>query len=109
MGKKETLSKGERLIFWEKFSRMIDLGFPLIYVLDIIIEETSNQILIEIATRIKEVVESGKTFAEALREYPETFSKFTIKLIAFGEVHGNLDIILRHLVGILKTEIKYGE
>ena len=46
---------------------------------------------------IKETVESGQTFADSLRKFPETFDELYRNMVAAGEVGGILDTILGRL------------
>ena len=46
---------------------------------------------------IKESVESGSTFADALKRFPATFDELYQNMIAAGEVGGILDTILNRL------------
>ena len=55
---------------------------------------------------IKDKVESGSTFAEALKTYPNTFDDLFVNLVAAGEVGGMLDTIMNRLAQYLEKSQK---
>lgn len=85
------------VIFTRQFATMIDSGLPLVQCLDIQAKQAQNPTLREQLAVIKESVETGSTFADALKKYPETFDELFQNLIAAGEVGGILDTILGRL------------
>ena len=48
-----------------------------------------------ILIKVKESVESGSTFADALGQHPKAFDDLYVNLVAAGEAGGILDTILR--------------
>ena len=109
MSGKKSLSKGEQVIFWEKFGRLLSLGFPIFESLDMIAEDSSNPLVSEITKKVSERIKSKETITDVLKEYPQVFSNLTIKFIEQGETYGMLDKCVINLVGILKTEIDYSK
>ena len=55
---------------------------------------------------IKSNVESGQTFAEALKKYPKYFDDLFINMISAGEAGGILDTILRRLSAYMEKAAK---
>ena len=55
---------------------------------------------------IKESVESGSTFADSLKKFPETFDEMFQNLVRAGEVGGILDTILNRLAVYLEKADK---
>ncbi len=55
---------------------------------------------------IKETVEGGSTFAEALKKFPRTFDTLYVNLVAAGEVGGILDTILNRLAAYIEKAAK---
>ncbi len=102
------------ILFCRQFSTMIDAGLPIIQCLDILYAQQENKTLKKILKEIKGSVESGSTFAEALRKYPKQFDDLFVNMIAAGEAGGILDEILRRLstymekAAKLKARIKGG-
>ena len=85
------------IIFCRQFSTMIDAGLPIIKCFDILYAQHENKTFKNILKEIKQNVESGQTFAEALKKYPKQFDDFFINMIAAGEAGGILDMILKRL------------
>ncbi|MCB9764857.1 MAG: type II secretion system F family protein [Alphaproteobacteria bacterium] len=105
-GVKELLKPGvgtkDLVIMVRQFSTMIDSGLPLIQCLQILSEQSSNPTLRDQLTVIKEQVESGSTFADALKKFPKTFDDLFRNLVAAGEIGGILDTILNRLATFLE-------
>jgi type IV pilus assembly protein PilC len=85
------------LIFTRQFATMIDAGLPLVQCLDILASQTENPALRKVLFAIKTKVESGSTFADALKDHPKVFDELFVGLCAAGEVGGILDTILNRL------------
>ena len=63
-------------------------------------------VLMEKKIVFKEKVESGSTFADALKNFPKTFDTLYQNMIAAGEVGGILDTILNRLAVYLEKNEK---
>ncbi len=85
------------LIFTKQFATMIDAGLPLVQCLDILGSQMDNKSLRRVVFAIKAKVESGSTFADALKDHPKVFDELFVQLCAAGEVGGILDTILNRL------------
>lgn len=94
------------VIFVRQFATMIDSGLPLVQCLDIQSKQAPNPTFREQLASIKEQVESGSTFADALKKYPNTFDELFRNMIAAGEVGGILDTILNRLAQYLEKADK---
>ena len=85
---------------------MIDSGLPLVQCLDIQAKQAENPTFREELGVVKEAVESGSTFADALKKFPNTFDELFQNMIAAGEVGGILDTILTRLATYLEKAEK---
>ncbi|MDT8422913.1 MAG: type II secretion system F family protein [Desulfuromonadales bacterium] len=94
------------VIFTRQFSTMIDAGLPLVQCLDILSSQQENKTFKKMLTQIKEDVESGSTFADALKKHPKGFDELYVNLIAAGEVGGILDTILNRLAAYIEKAQK---
>lgn len=99
---KPKVTTKDLVIMVRQFATMIDSGLPLIQCLQILSEQSSNPTLREELTVIKEQVEGGSTFAEALKKFPRTFDDLFRNLIAAGEIGGILDTILNRLAAFME-------
>ena len=100
------VSQADIIIFCRQFSTMIDAGLPIIQCLDILYSQNENKTFKNILKEIKGNVESGQTFAEALKKYPKQFDDLFVNMIAAGEAGGILDSILRRLSAYMEKAAK---
>lgn len=103
---KPKVTTKDLVIFVRQFATMIDSGLPLVQCLDILSKQSPNATFREQLTVIKEQVESGSTFADALKKYPATFDELFRNMVAAGEVGGILDTILNRLAAYLEKAEK---
>ncbi len=94
------------VIFTRQLGTMIDAGLPIVQCLDILAEQSDNKAFRKIIRRMKEDVESGSTFTEALKKHPKQFDDLFVNMIAAGEVGGILDTILSRLSTYLEKSMK---
>jgi type IV pilus assembly protein PilC len=103
---KPKVTTKDLVIFTRQFATMIDSGLPLVQCLEIQSKQAPNVTFREELSTIKETVESGSTFADALRKYPKTFDELYQNMVAAGEVGGILDTILNRLAVYLEKADK---
>ena len=94
------------VVFTRQFATMIDSGLPLVQCLDILASQQPNKSFKTALYNIKESVESGSTFADALAKHPKIFDQLYVNLIAAGEVGGILDTILNRLAAYIEKAMK---
>ncbi len=100
------ISDKDLVIFTRQFSTMIDAGIPLVTGLDILSNQMENKRFRTILKAIKEEVEGGSTFSEALRLHPKVFDDLFVNMIAAGEAGGILDTILNRLATHIEKRTK---
>lgn len=94
------------VVFTRQFATMIDAGLPLVQCLDILSSQQENKTFKRMLITVKEDVESGSTFADALRKHPKAFDELFVNLVAAGEVGGILDTILNRLAAYIEKAQK---
>jgi type IV pilus assembly protein PilC len=94
------------VVFTRQFATMIDSGLPLVQCLDILASQQDNKTFKTILYKVKEAVESGSTFADALGKHPKAFDDLYVNLVAAGEVGGILDTILNRLAAYIEKAMK---
>ena len=109
--KKRRYARGRRIkekdiaLFTRQLSTMITSGLPLVQSLDILGNQIEDVNFRGIVKDIKERIEGGSRFADALREYPQCFDELYINLVVAGEEGGLLDNVLQRLaIYIEKSE-----
>ena len=105
-GMEPKVTTKDLVIFTRQFATMIDAGLPLIQCLDILSNQQPNVTFKRNLLTIKEDVEAGSTFADALRKHPKAFDELFVNLVAAGEVGGILDTILNRLATYIEKSMK---
>jgi type IV pilus assembly protein PilC len=96
----------EIAVFTRQFATMIDAGLPLVQCLDILASQQVNKTFKKVLLKVKEDVEGGSTFADALSKHPKVFDQLYTSLVAAGEVGGILDTILNRLSLYIEKAIR---
>lgn len=94
------------VVMTRQFATMIDAGLPLVQCMEILYGQQENRTFKRILKNIKEDVEEGSTFADALKKHPEVFDDLFVNLVAAGEIGGILDIILNRLAAYIEKAEK---
>jgi len=88
------ITQGDIAIFSRQLATMIAAGIPLVQAFDITARGQNNLRLQKLLLAIKTDIESGTTFAQALKKHPKYFNALFCNLIEAGEQSGSLDIML---------------
>lgn len=96
----------EIAVFTRQFATMINAGLPLVQCLEILSTQSDNKIFAKAIAEIKFDVESGSTFADALKKHPKIFDELYVNLVHAGEVGGLLDTILGRLAKHIEKSMK---
>ncbi len=94
------------VVFTRQFATMIDAGLPLVQCLEILSAQTENKALAKAIGDVRGDVESGSTYADALRKHPKVFDELYINMVAAGEAGGILDTILNRLAKHIEKAMK---
>src|SRR5919198_2249419 len=106
------ITEQEVVVFTRQFATMIEAGLPLVQCLDILARQTENKEFARVIGQVKTDVESGDSFADALRKHPKVYSDFYVNMVEAGETGGILDTILARLAAYmekaaaLKSQVK---
>jgi len=84
---------------------MIDAGLPLVQGLEILSKQQENSTFKKVLTSIKRDVETGTTFADAMRKHPKVFDNLFSNMIEAGETGGILDTILGRLAVFMEKSM----
>jgi len=100
------VSDKEIAVFTRQFATMINAGLPLVQCLEILSTQAENKVFGKAIGEIKFDVESGSTFADALKKHPKIFDELYVNLVHAGEVGGLLDTILGRLAKHIEKAMK---
>lgn len=87
----------DRVLFARQLSTLINAGLPLLQALRNVSEQTASKPLKSILVKVISTVEGGQTLSSGLSNFPDTFNKVFINLIAAGEASGTLDKALERI------------
>ena len=94
------------VIFTRQLATMIDAGLPLVQCLEILGSQTDAKALSKVVIQVRSDVESGATFADALKKHPKVFDNLYVNMVAAGEAGGILDTILGRLAAYMEKFAK---
>ena len=100
------VTQRDLVIFSRQFATMIDAGLPLVQCLDILGSQAENPMFRKVLKQVQNDVESGSTFADALKKHPKVFDSLYSNLIAAGEVGGVLDVVMSRIAAYLEKAAK---
>ena len=94
------------VVFIRQLATMIDAGLPLVQCLEILSTQSDDKVLAKAVGEIRQDVEAGSTFADAVRKHPKVFDELTANMIMAGESGGILDTILNRLAKHIEKAMK---
>lgn len=105
-GMEPKVTQKDVVVFTRQFATMIDAGLPLVQCLELLSGQQENKTFKKVLVDVKESVESGSTFADALGKHPKVFNELYVNLVAAGEVGGILDTILNRVAAYQEKAMK---
>lgn len=91
-------------IFTRQLADLLDSGLTLANALRIIHDQTENKFFKSILSSIRNQVEEGVPFSEAIKLHPKIFSKLYISMSRSGETGGMMGEILNRLADFAETQ-----
>lgn len=86
---------------------VITSGISLMTGLNDIAQQTENRKISNAASLLQEKIESGKSIADSMIEYPEIFPSFYARMVRAGELSGNLERVLSDILSYLEWHIQF--
>lgn len=103
-GKANRLSRRDLINFSFYLEQLSNAGVPFVESLIDLRNSLEPGFFREMTTTLIEDVEAGKTFSEAISEFPRVFSPTFVSLIQAGEVSGEMSQVLNDLHESLKWQ-----
>jgi len=97
-------SRKDILNFTNQLSVMVRAGISLQDSLESIAEQQEKPKFKAIITDLKNQIEAGQSFSQALAEHPQVFSNLYINMVAAAEISGSLSSMLQKLAEYLDGE-----
>ena len=85
------------IIFTRHLSTLINAGFSIKDALITIAQGHDNDAMKNLANQLNQTILIGKTFSQALQQYPNYFSNLYCNMIQIGEKTGGLEKMLEHV------------
>jgi len=92
------------LAFLKKLHQLNAGGMPLGDSIRLLSVRVSDPKQASLATRLWKDISEGRTFANALRNYPKSFDTATVHLVEAGETTGNLIPVLKNVIDNLEEQ-----
>ena len=92
----------DRNLFFRQLANLVESGMPITRALGTLFEQTENPKLKLIVGELKESIQKGSSFAEAMERHPKLFPPMLSNMIKAGETGGMLEEVMWRIV-------KFGE
>ncbi len=89
-----------------QLATLLKSGMPLVQSLSAIIEQLEKHPLQRVMFLIREKVNAGSSFADALSDFPKYFSDLYVNMVRAGETSGALEVILTRLADYMESSMK---
>ncbi|MBK9656060.1 MAG: type II secretion system inner membrane protein GspF [Rhodanobacteraceae bacterium] len=103
------ISAGDLSILTRQWATLVRAGLPLDEALSALAEQSGDararRMLVAVRSRLME----GRTLADSLGEFPESFPELYRSAVAAGEQSGKLDRVLERLAGFLEERRELGQ
>ena len=90
------------VVFSRQLATLVDAGIPLVTSLETLHAQLERRGLKAVVGRIRDDVEGGANFTEALSKHPQAFSQLFTSMVRAGEASGTLAEILDRLATYLE-------
>jgi len=97
------VTKDDQVLLARQIATMLESGVPLLRGLEIVTSQIEAKPLYLAMMQVREDVEAGLSFKEALEKHPKHFNKFWINLIEAGEAGGQLPASLHQIAVYMET------
>lgn len=98
------ISRSEVAIITRQLATLLSAGFPLTTAVSTLAIQTESKNFQRVLSKIKESIEEGTSFSQALSQYPSIFSSVYINMIHAGESSGTLELVLERLADITEKQ-----
>jgi len=93
-------------IFSRQFATMIEAGMNVVASLVVLEQQSTDAVLQQVISQIREDVEAGLLLSEAMARHPKVFSRLYVAMVEAGEAAGVLDVVLDRVALQIEKEEK---
>ncbi len=99
------IKASEKAVFFRQLATMLKAGMNLLDCLKDLSSHTDNKNFSLLIEEVRRYVAWGRSFFQALSEYPHIFPSLITEMIAVGEETGSLDEVVSHIAKFLESQI----
>jgi general secretion pathway protein F len=100
------ISRGDLASMTRQLSTLLRAGLPLVQALEALVEQLEKPAIRKTLSGVRNLVNEGSAFHEALDHYPKIFPPMYIQMCRAGESGGFLDRIMERLADTLEKEVR---
>ena len=97
------VSVDDRVLFCQQLAALVEAGVPLARSLEVVSWQAESRPFLLAIEQLRQDIEAGLTFHEALAKHPKVFSRFWVNLVETGEASGHLAQSLNQLARYLES------
>ena len=89
-----------------QLATLLNSGLPLVAALQALTEQSDSPVAKRTFVELREAVEGGAPLAKSLAQFPDSFPRLYINMVASGEASGTLDSVLENLATYLEAQME---
>ncbi|MBI3312391.1 MAG: type II secretion system F family protein [Candidatus Omnitrophica bacterium] len=97
------VSTDDNVLFCQQLATLLEAGIPLLRGLEVICAQVESRPLLVALEQMRQDIEGGRTFRDAMAKQPKIFSGLWVNLVETGEASGHLAQSLRQLSRYLES------
>lgn len=87
-----------------QLATLVAAGIPLVESITALTEQVDKEDLKRVLTNLRERLNEGSSFAQALEQHPKSFPPIYVNMVAAGEVSGTMEQVLARLADFLEGQ-----
>lgn len=104
---RKPISATELSMLTRQLATLIEAGLPLVDALGSLVEQTEAEKPRLILSSVRQRVNEGAAFHEALSDHPAVFTDFYRNMVRAGEAGGTLELVLTRLADFLENQVAF--
>jgi len=93
-------------IFSRQLATLLNAGLPLVSALTALIDQLEGNPLKKVVIKVRDQVNAGSSFAEALASHPRVFPPLYSNMVKAGEAAGALEVVMERLADLQEKNLK---
>ncbi len=101
----QRIPRQEIMHFSRQMAAFVRTGIPITEALEVVEEGSNNKRFRQIVATMREQINAGVPFSEAIAEHAKVFSPYYIGILRSAELTGQLDVSLEQLSGYIERDL----